>query len=74
MARKNVHVTPRPAGWATKSEGTSRASKVYSTQKQAIDAGRRQTQQNGGELVIHNRQGQIRDKDSHGKDSCPPRG
>jgi len=71
---KNIHVTPRPSGWATKPEGGARASRVYPTQQQAIDAARRQTQQNGGELVIHNRQGQIRQKDSHGHDECPPRG
>ena len=74
MARRNIHVTPRPAGWATKPEGASRASRIYPTQQQAIDAGRRQTQQQGGELVIHNQKGQIRAKDSHGNDKCPPRG
>lgn len=74
MTRQNIHVTPRPSGWATKPEGASRASRIYPKQQQAIDAARRQTQQQGGELVIHNKQGQIRDKDSHGNDKFPPRG
>lgn len=74
MNSRNIHVTPRPEGWATKPEGASRASRIYPTQRKAIDAARHQTQQNGGELVIHNRQGQIRAKDSHGPDKCPPRG
>lgn len=74
MPKKNIHVTPRLSGWAVKPEGSDRASKIYPTQKQAINAGRRQTQQAGGELFIHNRQGQIRQRDSHGSDPYPPRG
>lgn len=74
MSDKNIHVTPRPDGWATIPEGGARASKIYATQQQAIDAARDQTQRNGGELVIHDQHGRIREKDSHGNDKCPPRG
>jgi hypothetical protein len=71
---KNVHVTPHPDGWATKTEGATRPSHVFSTQQKAIEAGRQQAKQNAGELVIHNRQGQIRAKDSYGNDKFPPKG
>lgn len=47
MAKRNVHITPRPQGWATKSEGSQRASHVFPTQQQAIKVGRQQTQRSG---------------------------
>lgn len=71
---KAVHVVPHKKGWAAKREGASRASVATSTQRDAIDAGRRTAQREGVELVIHGRDGRIRDKDSHGHDPCPPKG
>lgn len=34
--RKNQHIVPHSQGWAVKSEGSSRASGVFETQKEAI--------------------------------------
>lgn len=65
---KNVHVTPRANGWAVKSAGAERASVIKATQAEAIATARQQTARNGGELVIHGRDGLIRAKDSHGHD------
>lgn len=45
------------------------------TQQEAIDAGREIARNQGGELLIHGRNGQIRERDSSGgKDDFPPRG
>lgn len=44
------------------------------TQKEAINRTRNISQNQGSELVIHRMNGQIRDKDSHGKDPFLPRG
>jgi uncharacterized protein YdaT len=76
MAKKNgVHVVPRDdGGWAVTREGSSRASRVVGTQREAIAAGRATAQREHTELVIHGANGQIRAKDSHGKDDCPPKG
>jgi hypothetical protein len=74
MSKKGVHVVPRGNGWAVKREGSSRASKVTETQRQAIQAGRETARREGAELVIHSQSGRIREKDSHGNDDCPPRG
>lgn len=71
---KAVHVVPHKKGWAAKREGASRASVATSTQRDAIDAGRRTAQREGLELVIHGRDGRIRDKDSHGHDPFLRRG
>ena len=71
---KNVHVIKHEGGWAAKKEGASRASVVTPTQGEAIDAGRTFAQRERSELVIHGRDGKIRDKDSHGRDPYPPKG
>lgn len=71
MSRKNVHVVPHDDGWAVKKEGNNRASSVHPTQKEAMDAGRNIAKTAKSELVIHGRDGKIRDSDSYGND--PPR-
>lgn len=71
---KNVHVVRRNEGWAAKKEGAKRASVITPTQAEAIDAGRKIARNAGSELVIHGRDGKIREKDSHGQDPYPPKG
>lgn len=72
--KRNVHVVPHPdGGWATRSEGADRVGGRHETQRDAIDAGRDQARRNRSELVIHGKDGQIRDKDSYGNDPFPPR-
>lgn len=65
---KNVHVTPRPNGFAVITAGAQRAYVIKPTQAQAIAVARSQAARNGSELVIHRPNGQIRAKDSHGRD------
>ena len=73
MAKKNVHVVKHDDGWAVKKEGNRRASSVHRTQREAIDSGKEAAKGERAELVIHGRDGKIRDKDSFGNDPCPPR-
>lgn len=71
---KNIHVTHRASGdWAVIGEGDSKASSLHKTQSDAIEAGRDIAINNRSELVIHDRHNVIRDKDSYGNDSFPPR-
>lgn len=74
MSGKNQHVVPHQGGWAVKGAGNQRATSVHDTQQQAIAAGRDIVRSQKSELVIHHPDGRIRDKDSHGNDSFPPRG
>jgi len=63
-------------GWDVTKPGASRASAHYDTQAQAIGRARTILQNDGGgELRIHNQQGQIRDSDTiaPGNDPNPPR-
>ena len=73
MPKKNVHVVKHDDGWAVKKEGNDRVSSVHPTQQKAIDAGRDAAKFERSELVIHGRDGKIRDKDSFGNDPHPPR-
>ena len=59
--------------WQIKSEHSKKATKNFLTQKDAISYAREIARKQQGELVIHGRDGKIRDKDSYGKDPCPPK-
>lgn len=71
--RKNVHVVQRNNDWGTIREGGQRATQVYDTQTQAIQAGRQMARQGHGELLIHGQDGRIRARDSYGNDPYPPK-
>jgi hypothetical protein len=75
MHRKDVHVVPRTAGgWAVKRPGAGRSSKVTETQRQAIEAGKKIAERESSELVVHGKDGRIREKNSYGNDPYPPKG
>ncbi len=71
--KKDIHVVPHKDGWATRREGAERAGSVHPTQRDAIERAREQAVRERTEVVIHRRNGQIRDSDSYGNDPCPPR-
>ena len=71
---KNQHVVPNPnGGWDVKGENNSRATRHTETKNEAIDIARQIAKNQSAELVIHNKDGRISDKDSFGNDSCPPK-
>jgi hypothetical protein len=73
MAKKaKQHVIPHDGKWAVKRDGSSRVTSVHDTQREAIDAGREIARNQGGELVIHGRDGEIRERDSIVSDPRPP--
>lgn len=77
MTKNNYHVVPNDDnGWAIKREGSSRASGFSPTQRGAEKKAKNLvTNGGGGEVVIHRRDGKIRDKDTMfpAKDPYPPR-
>jgi hypothetical protein len=70
---KRIHVVPHGNDWAVRREGNNRATSVHPTQNDAINAGRPIAQDQKTELVIHRPNGTIRDADSYGNDSNPPK-
>lgn len=72
--KKDVHVVPHPdGGWATRKDGAGRVGSRHDTQREAIDRGRQQAIRERSELVIHRKDGRIRDSDSYGNDPHPPK-
>lgn len=71
---KNIHITHDKTNktWDVKEEGNPNPLETHRTQSEAIDDGRDRAQRNESELVIHDRDNRIRDKDSYGRDPHPP--
>jgi hypothetical protein len=70
---KNRHVVRHGDGWAVRNEGNPRVSSNHRTQHAAIETAKRGAKRDHGEVVIHDRHGRIRDKDSYGPDPNPPK-
>lgn len=74
MSKTTQHVVRHPGGWALKRGGSQRATKVFTTQGQAVSYGRDVARNQGAEFFIHGRNGRIRERNSYGNDPFPPRG
>lgn len=75
MTKKiSQHIVKNPdGGWAVKKGGSSKATKIYKTKEEAIEQGKTIAKKQKAELYIHGQDGRIQNKNSYGKDSCPPR-
>lgn len=69
----NQHIVPNGKNWQVKAEKATKATKNFNTQKAAIEYAKDIAKNQKSELVIHGKDGKIRDKDSYGNDPCPPR-
>ena len=74
MAKKNQHVVPHGDDWAVKGAGNSKATKVVSTQAEAIKLAREIAINQESEMFIHGQNGQIRERNTYGDDPFPPKG
>lgn len=74
MARDFVHVTRKGREWAVAHERRSAPDSMHRTQSAAIDAGRRVARREQTELVVHGRDGRIRDRFSYGSDPSRSKG
>lgn len=74
MGKVTQHVVRHSEGWAVKKGGSNRATKVFSTQAEAIDFGRDVSRNQNAEFFIHGRNGRIRARSSYGNDPFPPKG
>jgi hypothetical protein len=75
MAKHNQHVVPAgEEGWGIQGEGNSRKTSYHETQSEAIKEAKEIAKNQGSELFIHNRKGQIRERNTYGRDPYPPKG
>ena len=70
---KNQHVVPAGDKWGIKGEGNSRLTSTFDRQSDAIAAARQISKNQHSELFIHGRNGQIRERDTYGKDPFSPK-
>jgi uncharacterized protein YdaT len=70
---KNQHVVPNGKQWAIKGAGNSKNTKMVDTQKEAIEIAKEIAKNQESEVVIHGKDGRIRDKDSYGNDPLNPK-
>ncbi len=73
MAKDDFHVVPSDGRWAVRKAGNDRVSSTHRTQGAAINRAIPRAKEEGSDVVIHGRDGKIRDKDSYGNDPNPPK-
>jgi len=68
------HVVSRPdEKWSVRKTGEGRASRVFGACSEAVSYARTVARSRSAELVIHGRDGRIRQRDTYRKDPFPPR-
>jgi hypothetical protein len=71
---KNQHVVKHPEGWAVKGAGNQKATKVTSTQEEAKKRAIEIAKNQQSEVLIHGKNGRIREKNSYGNDPRETKG
>lgn len=76
MSKKSTHVVPNSGkgGWDIRQSDSERSSGHFGTKAEAEQRAREISRNQETELVIHNKDGKIARKDSHGNDPHPPKG
>lgn len=61
----NQHVVPHEEGWAIKGAGNEKYTAIFDTQEEAIERARQIAINYGSDLIIHRKDGTIRDRRSY---------
>ena len=63
MARKkSQHVMPKGGKWSVRRAGSSRASGIFGTQKEAVEKAKELARAEGSDIYIHGRDGRIHER------------
>ena len=74
MAKSTLVVPNKErGGWDIKQSNGQKSSGHFDTKKDAVDRAREISKNQKTELTIHNKDGKIAKKDSHGNDPHPPK-
>jgi hypothetical protein len=69
MAGKaNVWTVPHGDGWGNRREGATRVSKIFAKKADAVAAGRKTAMREHVEHLIHDRDGELGERNSYGND------
>ncbi len=66
MTSKGQHVVPRDGKWAVRKTGSVRVTRRYDTKEEAIVAAREIARKQQTDVLIHDRHGQLRERNSYG--------
>jgi hypothetical protein len=69
--RRDIHVIPFQGKWVV-TRGSSEHSTSHDSKKEAISEGRRIAKNQAGELIVHERDGSIRSRDSFSTEDSNP--
>lgn len=72
--KKNIHVLYKDEKWISKEENFDNILKSFDTKDEAIEYSRNKAKKNKVELIIHNINNKISNRDSYGNDFYPPKG
>ena len=64
-SQRHQHVVPHPKGWAVRGEGNKRITASYTYQDDAIDRAKAIAKRYSSDVVIHGKDGRIRDRRSY---------
>lgn len=71
----NQHVVKRGQDWGVLGEGNKRTTSLHPTQSAAFEAAKQIAGNQSEDVLIHGRNGRIRERNTYGKpDPFPPRG
>jgi uncharacterized protein YdaT len=65
MENQNQHVIPLGNGWAVKKEGSNRFTVITDTQKDAIKVARELAKHQKADLIVHGKDGKVREMSSY---------
>ena len=73
---KQIWVSPSGNNWRVHRPGAARSIKITDTQQEGFEKARQVARNQGGELIMQGRNGQIREKNSYSppRDNFPPKG
>ena len=74
MAKGDVHVVAGDKGWRVEVEGTACARSTHTTQAEARQAAREIARRSKSELLVHGRNGRIRERNTYGTDPRQSKG
>lgn len=74
MKKNNIHVLYIENKWVMKEENNDNKSISFDTKDEAIEYSKKKAKDNKVELIIHNIDNKISNRNSYGNDPYPPKG
>ena len=74
MSGRAQHIVPRDGKWAVRKSGSNRVTRLFGTQREALEAARDIARKQGTVLYIHGLDGRISERESYAIEPVPSKG